>query len=309
MNLCPITYLPCSDERYSVKGLHRLSNKLQRLELFPYTQEEQITEATSRASKISIQGVQPKLSTRLNIKNSVFEVVDRKGIFILKPQNLIYRELPQNEDLTMRLAEKVGLDIPLHGMVYSKDLTLTYFIKRFDRTAGGKKYALEDFAQLAGESRETKYDYSMEKIINIIDEYCTFPAIDKLKLFRMVIFNFLTGNEDMHLKNYSLISKDMKVELSPCYDLINTTIAIENVKEEIALPIAGKKKNLNRKDLVDYYGNERLNLNSKVINDTLKNFTEAAPAWNALIKISFLSSEMKKRYLELISLRKKILNV
>lgn len=309
MNICPITYLPCGDELYSRQGLRKLSNRLEHLELFPYSQEEQITEAATHASKISIQGVQPKLSARLNVKKSVFEVIDNKGVFILKPQNLLYRELPQNEDLTMKMAETAGLDIPLHGMIYSKDMTLTYFIKRFDRTARGNKFALEDFAQLAGKSRETKYDYSLEKIINIVDDYCTFPALEKIKLFSLVIFNFLAGNEDMHLKNYSLISRGNKVELSPCYDLLNTTIAIEKDAEETALPLRGKKSNLNRNDLIEYFGAERLKLNRKMIDEVLNELSSSIPAWEKLINMSFLSDEMKTKYLDLLTNRRAVLKL
>ncbi|MFO7524882.1 MAG: HipA domain-containing protein, partial [Ignavibacteriaceae bacterium] len=157
MNTCPITYEPCGDKKYSEKGLKLLSRNLTQLEDFPYTQEEQLREAAARAPKMSIQGVQPKLSAKLKVKKGIFEVVDKGGEYILKPQNIMYPQLPENEDLTMRLAEEIGLDVPLHGLIYSKDQKLTYFIKRFDRYGKGKKYAVEDFAQLSGNNRNTKY--------------------------------------------------------------------------------------------------------------------------------------------------------
>jgi hypothetical protein len=140
----------------------------------------------------------------LNIKNGFFEIVDLNGKYILKPQHPYFPELPQNEDLTMRLAATIGIEVPLHGMVWSKDNSLTYFIKRFDRKGQHDKVAVEDFSQLAGLGRETKYNYSMEKVVKIIDTYCTFPAIEKAELLKRVLFNFLVGNEDMHLKNYSV---------------------------------------------------------------------------------------------------------
>jgi serine/threonine-protein kinase HipA len=159
MNRCPITYLECSENRYSEKGLKLLSPTLKSLSLLDYTAEELRAEAMQRASKMSIQGVQPKLSAILNIKNGLFEIVDKDGRYILKPQHQIFPELPQNEDLTMRLAESIGIEIPLHGLIYSKDHSLTYFIKRFDRKGQKDKVATEDFAQLAGMSRDTKYNY------------------------------------------------------------------------------------------------------------------------------------------------------
>jgi serine/threonine-protein kinase HipA len=309
MNICPITYEPTGDKKYSEKGLKLLSSTLEDLNDLPLTQEEQLKEAASRAVKMSIQGVQPKLSARLKVKEKMFEVVDRYGDYILKPQSNFYPEVPENEDLSMRLAHIAGIEIPLHGLIYSIDGRFTYFIKRFDRYGKKKKRSLEDFAQLAGKSRETKYDFSMEKIVTILDEYCTFPAIEKAKLFRITLFNFLIGNEDMHLKNYSLITRDNKVELSPGYDLLNTTIALPNPQEEIALPLAGNKRNLNSKVLINYWGKERLGLNDLVINQVISTFTKVQDEWEKLINISFLSQKMKGSYLELLNSRREKLKL
>jgi len=164
MNKCPITYIPCGDKRYSEKGLRLLASGLSQLKQFAYTAEEQRNEAFHRSKKMSIQGVQPKLSAVLNIKEEKFEIADRKGRYILKPQHHLYPQMPENEDLTMRLAQLIKLDVPVHGMIWAKDNTLTYFIKRFDRKGQKDKIPVEDFAQLAGLSRDTKYNYSMEKM-------------------------------------------------------------------------------------------------------------------------------------------------
>jgi serine/threonine-protein kinase HipA len=299
--------MPCGEKKYSDKGLKLLSNNLKELKDLPFTQEEQIREAASRAVKMSIQGVQPKLSARLKVIDSLFEIVDTGGRYILKPQSTLYPQLPENEDLTMKLAKLSGLGVPLHGLVYSIDGKLTYFIKRFDRYGQNNKYSLEDFAQLSGNSRETKYDYSMEKLAFIIDSYCSFPVIEKIKLFRLTLFNFIVGNEDQHLKNFSLITRDNKVELSPVYDLINTTIAMQNPAEEIALPIMGKKKNLSRKILVDYWGKERLKINEKVLGQIIVKFKDIKNSFSDLISISFLSGDMKEKYISLINERYKVL--
>jgi serine/threonine-protein kinase HipA len=211
--------------------------------------------------------------------------------------------MPENEDLTMRLAGEIGLDIPLHGLIWSKDNSLTYFIKRFDRKGQNGKVAVEDFAQLAGLSRDTKYEFSMERVVSLIDAYCTFPAIEKIKLFKLVIFNYLTGNEDMHLKNFSIITVDYKVMLSPCYDLVNSTIEYKKQDEEIALPIKGKKKHLTRNILVDYFGKERCELTSRSIDNILETIILSVPAWKVLIDNSFLSKEMRNRYHNLLDSR------
>ena len=280
-----------------------LTKNISTLNSLPLSQEEQLQEAASRSDKMSIQGVQPKLSAILDTSKEIFEIVDRGGRYILKPQNNFYPELPENESLTMKLAEKAGIEVPVNGMVYSSDERLTYFIKRFDRYGRNKKLAIEDFAQLAKKTRETKYDYSMEKLITIIDEFCTFPVIEKTKLFKLVIFNFLVGNEDMHLKNYSLITRDSKTELSPAYDLLNTTIAVANAEEEVALPLAGKKRNLTRNDLLVYFGKDRLHLNDTVIVEILDVINRQQSTWETLIQNSFLSSIMKEKYAELMSQR------
>jgi len=303
MNRCPITYNPCGDKRYSVAGLKLLSTGLLSLKDLEYTAEEQRQEAFNRASRMSIQGIQPKLSARLNIKEEKFEIVDTGGRYILKPQHQFFPEMPENEDLTMKLASEIGLEIPVHGLIWSKDKTLTYFIRRFDRKGQNDKVAVEDFAQLAGLTRDTKYDYSMEKVVDLINKFCTFPAIEKLILFKLVIFNYLTGNDDHHLKNFSIITEDGKVKLSPCYDLLNTTIEYRKPDEEIALPLKGKKKNLTYNILIEYFGLGRCELTAKSVDKVLDTISSAIPVWKSLIDSSFLSNGMKEKYLKLLETR------
>ncbi len=309
MNRCPITYDPCGDNRYSETGLKQLSAELTSLKDLEYTAEEQRKEAYNRASKMSIQGVQPKLSAKLNIKEGKFAIIETGGRYILKPQHQYFPEMPENEDLTMRLADEIGLEIPLHGLIWSKDNTLTYFIKRFDRIGQNEKIPIEDFAQLAGLSRDTKYDYSMEKVVGVINKFCTFPSLEKLVLFKLVIFNYLIGNDDGHLKNFSVITEDGKVKLSPCYDLVNTTIEYRKPEEEIALTLEGKKKHLTRNMLVPYFGIERCELTSKTIDNVLVTISSAIPKWKELINLSFLSKAMKDKYLDLLDARLGIMKI
>jgi len=307
MKHCPITYEPCVKSLYSEKGLKLLSQKLSSLELLSYTAEEQRAEAMARATKLSIPGVQPKLSAILNIKESRFELVDTGGKYILKPQHHIYSQLPENEDVTMRMAKAAGINVPLHGMIWSKDKSLTYFIKRFDREGHKDKVPVEDFAQLAGFTRDTKYNYSMEKLVLLLDEFCTFPVIEKAKLFRLVLFNFLVGNEDMHLKNYSVIRNGDKIEFSPAYDLLNSTIILKGRTEEIALSLAGKKRKLTRKVLVDYFGKEQCGLTDKVV-ETIQVLAQVKETWLNLLANCFLSTELKEKYISLLEKRVKILD-
>ena len=309
MNICPITYSPCGENRYSEEGLRRLASGLKTVKDLEYTAEEQRIEAYNRASKMSIQGVQPKLSAVFNIKDEKFELVDKGGKYILKPQHNVHYQMPENEDLTMRLAELTGLEIPIHGLIWSKDNSLTYFIKRFDRKGQNDKIPVEDFAQLAGLNRDTKYDYSMEKIVTLINMYCTFPAIENIKLFKLVLFNFLIGNEDMHLKNFSIINRDGKITLSPSYDVVNSAIEYKKPEEEIALPLMGKKKKLTQNILINYFGKEKCELTPKSIESVLDSISSSIPKWNKLIDLSFLSSEMKTKYHDLLNVRLNILKV
>lgn len=313
---CPITYavLKTGENKYSVEGLKRLSPNLTNLNDFPYTTQEQLQEAKRLASKLSIQGVQPKVSVMLDVKQQSFLIAERGGTYILKPQNTLWPNLPENEDLTMRLAAFFGIEVPLHGMIYCKDGSLSYWIRRFDRPSlknpNKQKLSVEDFAQLSQEDRQTKYNSSMEKVAKIVKQFCTFPLIENEKLFRLILFNFVVGNEDMHLKNFSLITKGHHVYLSPAYDLLNTTLAMGiATQEEMALTLNGKKNKFKREDFIENYGQKTLNLPMLLIQKNLKALEFILPKWVDLIRQSFLSSEQQEDYIQLIHERIKRLLV
>ena len=302
MNRCRITLeeLP-EGVRYSRAGLKRLDPRLMEIQPLPYTLAQQLEEVASRAGKMSVQGVQPKLSSVLRIKEGRFEIVDRGGRFILKSCPPQWQEVPVNEALTMTLAEHSGIEVPVHGLVEATDGSMVYFIRRFDRVGQGERLPLEDGAQLLGFSRDTKYDSSMEQVIGMIERFCTFPVIEKRKLIKRVWFCFLTGNEDMHLKNWSLLSRSGKIALSPAYDLLNTSIVLKNPQEETALPIRGRKRNFNRRDLLDYLAVERCGLQPDLMRTDLeKLLLQAEAEWPAWIRRSFLSEPKREAYLYLV---------
>lgn len=304
MKRCPITYeMIDDDEQYSKRGLRLLSKQLETLNPIPLTKQEQHYEAIARAGKMSVQGVQIKLSAVLDLKQQSFNIVDSHGGYILKPQSAMYPELPENEAITMSLAATIGIIVPVHGLVYSKDNSMTYFIKRFDRLPGKKKLAVEDFAQLSGYDRETKYKGSMEKVASVIKTYCTYPKVEFIKLLRLTLFNFLTGNEDMHLKNFSLITRDEITTLSPAYDLLNSTIATNHPIEEMALPLKGRKNNITKSNLFEYFSKEILELNQTVIDEIIGDFQSKVPIWREMIGYSFLSDKKKGEYLKLLDSR------
>ena len=305
MNRCRITLEEIPDGiRYSRAGLKRLDPRLMDIQLLPYTLAQQLEEAAARADKMSVQGVQPKLSAVLRIKESRIEVVDRGGRFILKLCPPQWPEVPANEALTMTLAESVGIEVPVHGLVEATDGSMVYFIRRFDRAGQSERLPLEDGAQLLGHTRDTKYDSSMEQVVGMIDRFCTFPVIEKRKLIQRVWFCFLTGNEDMHLKNWSLLSRSGRVTLSPAYDLLNTSIILKKPQEETALSIRGRRRSLNRSDLLDYLAVERCGLPPDLMRTDLEKLLAQAEAeWPAWIHHSFLSQPKREAYLQLVRQR------
>lgn len=306
MNKCLLTYAPIDSGRYSLNAIRKIAPGLKDISPLPMDAESLRFEALTRADKMSIQGVQSKLSAKLSIKEQAFGIVDKDGRYILKPQSGLYPQLPENEDLSMHLASLAKIEVPQHGLVYARDDSLVYFIKRFDRKGQKEKVSTEDFAQLSGHTRETKYRSSMEQVAAVLDEYCSFPLIEKQKLFERTIFNFLIGNEDMHLKNFSLITIDGITKLSPAYDLLNTSIVLRN-PEEMALPLKGKKSNLTKALFTRYFAEERLELTPKVRDSVLERFHAVLPVWRDWIERSFLREELRERYLSLLSMRENVL--
>lgn len=308
MKRCLFTYELLKSGIYSPEGLKKLNPRLKNLKLFPYDRNEQIKEAQKHAGKISIQGVQPKLSAKLSVKDENFVLIEENGEFIIKPQVPDYPELPQNEDLTMHLARLAGLDVPWHGLVKAKDDSLLYVIKRFDRLPRNMKIHQEDFAQLMGATRSTKYLANMEKVCEILEKYASFPVLELEKLFKITLFSFLIGNEDLHLKNFSIQTTLKGVrKLTPVYDLVNSTIALADPQEELALELNSKKKGLKRSDFIDYFGPEHCYVPKDRGEKILKDLLNQVPTFEEWVKKSFLSDEMKKKYLYLLRQRAQIL--
>jgi serine/threonine-protein kinase HipA len=209
----------------------------------------------------------------------------------------------------MRMAAEVGIEVPVHGLLRAKDASWVYFVKRYDREGRTGKVHVEDFAQLSGATRETKYDSSLERVVQLVEQFCTFPAIEKPKLAKRLLFCFLTGNEDMHLKNFSIWMQDGVVSLTPAYDLLNSTLVLENAKEESALPLQGKMRKLTKELWLDYFCKERLKLNESQIDKIVKELQKAMPAFNRLIGQSLLSEDRQAGYRTILHARAKKLGL
>lgn len=254
----------------------------------------------------AVTGVQPKLSINIEKhrnESSRLTIVGLHGDFILKPPTSQFKELPENEDITMHLAELVKIKTARHGMVRLKSGELAYITKRFDRNKGAK-IAVEDFCQLSENLTEHKYRGSIEKIGKLTYQFTKNHGFEAQRLFELVLFCYLTGNADMHLKNFSLIENSLgEYELSPAYDLLNTAIVMPDDNEESALTINGKKSKLNIGDFNALATSLKINGKSTVA--IYKRFEAAFPMWISLIEQSFLSEGLKESYIHLINQRQK----
>lgn len=251
---------------------------------------------------VAVTGVQPKLSLNLDKGSnglSRLTIVGLQGDYILKPPSSEYNELPENEDLTMHLAELAKIKTAKHSLIRLNSGELAYLTKRFDRENGGK-IAVEDFCQLSENLTEHKYRGSIEKVGKLANQFTANKGFEKQRLFEVVLFCYLTGNTDMHLKNFTLMENALaQYELSPAYDLLNTALVIPDDKEESALTINGKKSKLKLNDFNVLAGS--LNINEKPLEHIYKRFTKLQPVFVAFIKQSFLSKEMQESYIALLN--------
>lgn len=213
--------------------------------------------AQEMVGKMSISGAQPKLSVKLADRRGGphLEVTGEGGQYILKPQVQAFANLPENEELCMTIAEDLGIDAPPHCLVHLKDKSLAYVVKRFDRK-GRRKIHQEDFAQIL--DKKDKYNGSVEEIGRKLKAVSDVPGLDVQLFFERVVFNFLIGNGDAHVKNYSVIyNEEGLVRFAPAYDLVCSRIVIPEEADESALTIQGKKSRIKRKDidlLAEYLG-------------------------------------------------------
>ncbi len=258
--------------------------------------------------RVSVPGVQAKLSMSV-INNAIKKdarltvVGTLGGNYIFKPPNNDYPEMPQNEHATMRMAEAVGIKVVPSSLIKLQSGELSYITKRIDRSEDGSKIHMLDMFQLT--EAFDKYKSSMEKIGKAIDMYSANTVLDKLYFLELSLFSFLTGNNDMHLKNFSLINTNYGWILSPAYDLLNVTILNPDDNEEMALPILGKKKKLQHKHFEQL--GISMGLTSKQITSMFNRFLVNKDSLITVINQSFLSKEMKIKYLQLLSERYNII--
>lgn len=277
--------------------------------ILPYqlSEMEKLAKESAELS-ITVPGVQPKLSLgwikkelenehqgRLTIMDAL------EGNYILKPQNALYPQMPENEHLSMKLAALFKIDIVPVNMIRLASGELCFITKRIDRNPDGSKNHMIDFLQIL--ELEDKYKGTMETIGKNIGELSANTVWDKLRFFELTVFNYIIGNNDMHLKNFSMWLSDQLWTLSPAYDLLNVKIILPKDKEDMALMLGGKKMNFS-KDYFDRFAHV-LKLNEIQINAVYKRLVKWLPEATQLIDMSFLTEENRIAYTNLVTNRVK----
>ncbi len=252
---------------------------------------------------IAVTGVQPKISLALENKpndpgRSRFTIVGLWGGYILKPPTPVFPFLPENEDLTMHLAALFGITTAEHSLIRLRSGELAYLTKRFDRI-NGDKLPLEDMCQLTETLTADKYRGSVEKIGKQILQQTTYPGFDAIRFFELTLFCYVTGNADMHLKNFSLLTTGQnEIVLSPAYNLLCTKMAIPEDKDEMALTLNGKKRKMIKSDFDSLAKN--LKIPQKTVENVYNRFAKKIDEAKSFIDASFLTEEMKRLYMDIL---------
>lgn len=251
--------------------------------------------AQESAGKLSISGVQPKLSMRLNREKIKLESVGQGGEYILKPPGGNFADMSQNENTCMIIASKVGITVPPHALIKLKDGSLSYIVKRFDRK-NGEKVHQEDFFQILG--KEDKYNSSFEQIGKRIKELSEIPGLDVQDFYTRVLFFFIIGNGDAHLKNFSILYDERgNIRLSPAYDIVSSKLVIPR-EDDTALTLNGKKNNIIARDFLSLL--EYLQIKDRTINKRLLSKYDIIIN---TVKNSILEDNMRKNLLNIIQER------
>ena len=257
-------------------------------------------------SQTAVTGVQAKLSLHISAGTTTdarrrFTIVGLWGGYILKPPAEFYPQLPEVEDATMHLAQIAKIKTAPHSLIRLQSGSLAYITRRIDRTRKGK-LAMEDMCQLTERLTEDKYQGSYEQIGKAIQRYSVTPGLDVVIFFELIVFSFLTGNADMHLKNFSLLEQPgLGMTLSPAYDLVNTALVNPADEEEMALTLNGRKKKLKKQDFVAAMNT--LKLEEKQQENIFNKMAKAMPQWLELIDRSFMSAAFKEQYKTILTER------
>lgn len=310
---CLHCYKPLSDGEVDYhKGCARKIFESAIVPVLPYTRAN-IKELAREivAASTTVTGVQAKLSLDISRGKAGeaqrFTIVGLWGKYILKPQTDRFANLPENEDLTMHMAEAAGIKTVPHSLIRFADGELCYITRRIDRTRQGGKIAMEDMCQLSERLTEDKYKGSYERIAKLIRQHSAAPLLDVVNFWEVVVFSWLTGNADMHLKNFSLYRPADNYMLAPAYDLLSTALAMPEDDEELALTLNGKKKRIRRNDFEKAMLENGMKDNA--IAKLFDRFSKSVPKWHGLINESFLPKALQKAYHDKIDIMARRLSI
>lgn len=262
------------------------------------------TLALAMVGHTSLSGIQKKISIGLSADRTTLQVAALGGLYILKPPAGTYPALPENEHVTTRLASLTGIGTTPNGLIRLQSGELSFIARRFDRLPDGHKLRQEDFCQLAEFSPKQKYEGTAELCVRLTRQYSSEPLVEILKLFRLMVFTWWTGNGDMHLKNFSLLTgTDGITRLTPAYDLLCTRLVIPD--DPLALPVGGKKDKLRRADWLKFAA--YCNLPERAAVRVLKRQAEISKEAVHIIERSFLPQDQKDMYIGLILKNSQIL--
>ena len=282
----------CARKFFGTKDVPRLEYSLSEIDALA---------ARIIGERTSLTGVQPKLSLNLmkHQGGGRLTIVGLWGDFICKPQSSYFSALPEVEDLTMHLAEIARIDVVPHTLMRMADGTLCYLTRRIDRTPTGGKVAMEDLCQLSGRLTEHKYMGSYERVAKTVAKFSSMPKLDVANIMEVVLLSWLTGNNDMHLKNFSLYETATgDVRLTPVYDLLNVAIVNPADDEELALTLNGRKKRITRADFIA--AGISMGLFPVTVERMIEKFARLRPRMEAMIDKSMLGAGMKNSYRNLL---------
>lgn len=286
------------------------TTKLPEIEIEDKTLNLLATETTNKG--FTVPGVQKKLSLHLvsDSNKPRLTLVNYPTGYILKPQVAEFEALPESEQLIMTMADMAGISTVPHALIKG-NAGLAYITKRVDRNLTGDKVemlAMEDFCQLDLRLTEDKYRGSYERCAKIIQRYSSRVGIDMAEFYIRLVFCFIVGNSDMHLKNFSLIETaegSGEYVLSPAYDLLPVNANMPADKEQFALAMNGKKMNIRKGDFLKFA--DTCGISRQTAEKLIENLVKLTSKWIAMCDKSLLPDNLKDRLRKIIAERSEVL--
>lgn len=294
MSQCPITYEICSPNKYSASGLKKLRRGLTNLELLDETHIQ-----GHPASNFEINWPNPWAFGDIPAGSQQMEIRNKKSRFILLPPAKPILQTSANLDLSTRLAQVCGVKTVFHGMVFNHDQTLTYFAE-IPRDKNHKSFALTKSTDALKALKKPMNPNTVEGLVEMIETYCTFPVVEKFRLFQRILFSWLIGYESQSWKDYFLLKQPPKTTLAPPLFFLNSILFYGRQEREMGLSFQGKYTAFTAEDFRTHLGRETLQLSSETVDYVLQNFKTNYSPLRQVVLNSFLSEELKEQFLDVL---------